>query len=139
MAALGTRSLTLTIGGTDYTAQISNCRLVGADADSDFVSFADAGAGGARKYTLSGTMVQDPAANSLWDKIWTALGTTVAAVLKPNGGTTPSATQPSFAGNVVITEPDGDLLGGAANKSPSARFTMDFEWEFTAKPVRSFT
>ena len=74
---------------------------------------------------------------SVWDLIWSASGTTVPAVIKPNGGATPSATTPTFTGNVVVTEPDGDLLGGEANASTSAKFTVEINWPFTAKPVRA--
>lgn len=136
MAALGTRSLVVTIGSTDYTAQVSNCRIVSGAADSDFVSFANAAAGGSRVYRLAFTAVQDPATGTLWDQMWANAGSTVAVIVKPAGGTTASPTQPHFTGNVVITEPDGDLLGGEANASPTARFTFDCEWEFTAKPTR---
>jgi hypothetical protein len=136
MTALGTRSLTLTIGGEDYTAQVSNCRITAGEADTDFVSFADAAAGGAREYKLAFTAVQDPATGTLWDKVWTAAGTTVAFIVKPAGGTTASPTQPHFTGNAVITEPDGDLLGGEADASSTARFTFECSWVCTAKPVR---
>lgn len=136
MTQLGTRALTLTIGGQDYTAQVSDCRIVAGEADTDFVSFAAAAAGGAREYRLAFTAVQDPATSTIWDLVWSSAGSTVAAVIKPNGGTTASATQPHFTGNVVITEPDGDLLGGEANASSTARFTFEAEWVFTAKPLR---
>lgn len=136
MTALGTRLLTLTIGAQDYTAEVSNCRITSGEAESDFVSFTDAAAGGGRQYKLAFTAVQDPAASSIWDLVWTQAGSTVAAVIKPNGGTTASATQPHFTGNVVITEPNGDLLGGQANASPSAKFTFEVEWSYTAKPTR---
>lgn len=137
MAALGTRLLTLSIGGTEYSAQVSDCRITSEESDSDFVTFADAAAGGARDYKLAFTAVQDPATGTLWDKVWTVPGTTVAAIIKPAGGsTTPSPTQPHFTGNVVITEPDGDLLGGEADASTSARFVIECEWPFTAKPTR---
>lgn len=136
MAALGTRLLTLSIGGTDYTAQVSNCRIVSGASDSDFTTFADAAAGGAREYRLAFTAVQDPSVGTLWDKVWTASGTSVAALIKPAGGTTASATQPHFTGNVTITEPDGDLLGGEADASTTARFTFEVEWVFAAKPTR---
>ena len=136
MAALGTRSLTISVGGEDYTAQVSNCRIVSGDADSDFVTFADAAAGGAREYRLEFTAVQDPATGTLWDKVWTGAGTTAAIILKPAGGTTASTTQPHFTGNVVISEPDGDMLGGEADASATARFTFEASWVFTAKPTR---
>lgn len=134
MTALGTRALTLTVGGTDVTVQVSNCRITSAAADSDFTSFADAASGGARTYHLAGTAAQDVDTDTIWDQIWNHAGETVAVVVAPNGGPA-STTKPTFTGNVVITEPDGDLLGGEANSSASAKFTIDFDWEFTAKPT----
>ncbi|MDF1705065.1 MAG: hypothetical protein P1U38_09850 [Aeromicrobium sp.] len=140
MAALGTRLLTLTVNAVEFTAQVSNVRIVSGEADSDFVSFADAAAGGAREYKLAFTAVQDPATGTLWDKVWTGAGTTVPFILKPAGGdTTPTPAQPHFTGNAVVTEPDGDLLGGEADASSSARFTFECEWTCTAKPVRLTT
>jgi hypothetical protein len=136
MTALGTRLLTLTIGGEDYTAQVSNCRITSGDAEGGFLSFAAAAAGGAREYKLAFTAVQDPAADTIWDLVWSQAGTTVAAVIKPAGGTDPSESQPHFTGNLVIAEPDGDILGGEANSSATARFTFDAEWTYTAKPTR---
>ena len=135
MAALGTRALTLKVGATDVTVQVSNCRIASAESDSDFTSFADAAAGGSRVYKLAGTAAQDVATGTIWDQIWNHAGETVAVIVAPNGGAAASATQPTFTGNVIITEPDGDLLGGEANSSATAKFTIDFEWEFTAKPT----
>jgi len=137
MAKLGTRDLILTIGGTDVSAEITNCRLTAGDSDADTVSFADARAGGNRLYKLAFTAIQDPSTGSVWDKVWTAAGTTVAFVLKPAGGASASATTPWFSGNAVIKEPDGDLLGGEANVSTTQRFTFDVEWDCTAKPTRA--
>ena len=134
---LGTRSLKLSLGGDDVTMEISNTRIVGGAADSDFVSFEDAANGGARAYRLQGTAKQRTDVDSSSDLIWTAAGTTIAAVVRPNGGTVASATTPTYSGNVVITEPDGDLVGGEANPSPTSKFTLDFDFAFTAKPVRA--
>lgn len=137
MAKLGTRALTITVGGDDVTAEVSNCRITAGASDSDFTTFADAAAGGSRVYKLEFTAAQDPEAGSLWDQVWAHAGETLAVVIKPAGGATAaSATQPHFTGNVVVTEPDGDLLGGEANASATARFTFDGSWEFTAKPTR---
>lgn len=136
MTALGTRTLIVSVGGTDYSAQVSDCRITSAESDSDFVTFADAAAGGARDYKLAFKAVQDTAAASLWDKIWTAAGTTVAVIVKPHGAAAASATTPWFNCNAVVTEPDGDLLGGEADASTTARFTVECEWPLTAKPVR---
>lgn len=136
MAALGTRALVLSIGGTDYTAQISKGVIGSAESDSDFVTFADAAAGGARDYTLDFIAVQDAASGTLWDKVWTVTGTTIAFILKPYGNATASVAQPHFAGNATITEPDGDLIGGEADSSTTARMTFECSWPCTAKPTR---
>src|SRR5688500_3317786 len=114
MAQLGTRKLTLTIDTVARTAEVSAVRLVSAEADSDFVTFADADAGGLRQYNLTFTAVQDPSAGSLWDEVWENTGNDVPFVLAPNGGPV-GADKPTFTGTATITEPDGDLLGGEAN------------------------
>jgi hypothetical protein len=132
---LGTRSLKVKIGNTEFNTDINNCSIESAAADSDFVSFAAAASGGARKYSLKFTATQDPAdPNSIWTKVWTAAGSTVAAMVNPYGEGTLSEDNPGFSGNLVVAEPDGTLLGGGADASTTAKFTMDLEWDFTAKP-----
>jgi hypothetical protein len=136
MTALGTRLLELSVGGSDFTAEISDCRITSQPADNAFVTFEDAASGGKREYRLKFKAVQDPAVGTLWDKVWTGAGTSVAAIIKPAGGEAASALTPHFTGNVTITEPDGDLLGGEADASTTARFTFEAEWVFAAKPLR---
>lgn len=136
MAAIGTRLLTVTVDATDVTAQVSNARITSAASDSDFTSFADAAAGGARQYSFEGTAVQDPATDSIWDQIWSAAGSTVACLLKPFGNASATVSQPHYSFNAVVTEPDGDLLGGEANASTTAKFTIDFAWPLDAKPTK---
>ena len=139
MAALGTRLLKVKIGTTEYTAQVSKCVVTSGEADSDFATFADTAAGGAREYRLEFTAAQDLATTTLWDQVFTAAGTTVAVSISPYGVTTATATQPFITGNVVITEPEGDFIGGEADSSSSARMTFDCSWVFTAKPTRVTT
>lgn len=136
MAALGTRKLTLTIDGDDVTAEVSSASVEASDASSDFVSFADAAAGGSREYSLKLTFVQDPTTGSLWDKVFTAAGTEVPVVLHPAGGSAPSPSTPEFHGVVTISEPDGTLIGGDADVSSTARWVTEVSWVFTAKPTR---
>lgn len=136
MTALGTRNLTLTIDGVEHTAEVSNVRIVSGAADSEFTTFKEAKEGGKREYRLAFTAAQDPATGTLWDTIWTAAGETIPFVIAPNGGEDPTPTTPHFTGNATVTEPDGDLLGGEANSSNTARFTFEAEWVCTAKPVR---
>ena len=139
MAAIGTRKLKIEIDAVEYTASVSNARFTAAAGDSDFVSFADAAGGGSRLYKLEGTAVQDAASASIWSLIWDQAGTTVPVTLMPYGNATPTVAEPHFTADVVISEPDGDLLGGEANASTSARFTIDFAWDCEAKPTKVTT
>lgn len=136
MTALGTRMLVVTVGATDYTAQIFNCEIVSRAADSDQTTFAEAAAGGGRIYSLKFVMTQDLATTGLWDKIWSAAGTSVAVLVKPYGNAAASTTQPHYSGNVTVTEPDGTLIGGDANASTTARWTVEVSWDFAAKPAK---
>jgi hypothetical protein len=136
MAALGTRALVLTIATVDYTAQVAKAVISSEASDSDFVSFADAASGGSRTYKLNLVFTQDLASTGLWNTVWSAAGTDVAFLLKPYGNAAASAAQPHYSGTVTITEPDGDLVGGEANASTSARFTTEVAWTCTGKPVK---
>lgn len=139
MSALGTRKLTLTIDGEEVAPQVSRAIITSAATDSDFVSFADAAAGGGRDYKLALTFVQDAEDGSLWDLVWSAAGTDVPVIVRPYGNAAASVTEPHFSGTVTIVEPEGDLLGGEANASPSARFVTETEWQFIAKPTKVTT
>lgn len=136
MAAIGTRKLTLTIDGDEVAPEVSKAVITSEETDSDFVSFADAAAGGGRTYKLALTFVQDAEADSLWDKVWTATGTDIPVVVRPYGNAVPTPAEPHFTGDVTVTEPDGDMLGGEADASTSARFVTEVEWTFTDKPER---
>lgn len=135
MTALGTRALTVSIGGTDYTAQVFNCEVVSRAADASQTTFAEAAAGGGRIYSLKFVLTQDLAASSLWRQIWDAAGDSVAALIKPYGNAAASVSQPHYQGNVTITEPDGTLIGGDADASTTARWTTEISWDFDAKPT----
>lgn len=136
MAGIDKRLLKISVAGTDYTAQVSKAVITSGESDSDFVTFADAAAGGAREYKLEFTAVQDAAAASLWDKVWSAAGTTVACILKPYGNAAASATQPHYSFNAVVSEPDGDLIGGEADSSVTARQVIECAWTLEAKPTK---
>jgi hypothetical protein len=126
---LGTRLMTVEIDGDSYTAEVSSVKLSAADSNSDFVTYADAAAGGSKDWTLQFTAGQDLSAESLQMKIISAAGTTVPVVLAPYGGTTPSETNPQIQFNAVIAAPDGDFIGGDANASAKARQTFSASWE----------
>ena len=136
MTALGTRALTVSIGGSDYTAQVFNCEILSRAADASQTTFAEAAAGGGRIYSLKFVLTQALTTTGLWDKIWSAAGTSVAALIKPYGNAAASVAQPHYSGNVTITEPDGTLIGGDADASTTARWTVEVSWDFAAKPTK---
>jgi len=136
MAALGTRSLTLTIDGNEVTGEISKGVVTSGEAESDFVTFEEAAAGGKREYRLDIIAVQDAASSSFWDLVWSSSGTTVPYVLRPYGNEVPSEAQPHYTGNAIVSEPDGDFLGGEADASASAKFVIETSWELTGKPTK---
>lgn len=136
MATAGTRLLTISVGGTEYNMQVTSSKVTSGAADADNTTFSEAAAGGSRLYKLALTLLQDHATGTLWDKIWASAGSSAAVIVRPYGNTTPTVAQPHYTGNVTITEPDGDLIGGQANASPTARWTVDVEWEFASKPTK---
>lgn len=136
MAAIGTRKLKIEIDGIEHTAVVSNARITSAESDSDFLSFADAAAGGARDYALALTLAQDAATGSLWSKIFDNAGTDVPVTLMPYGNAVASTAEPHFTATATISEPDGDLLGGEANASNTAKMTVEVSWSLLAKPVK---
>jgi hypothetical protein len=138
MPDVGTRKMVVRVDSTDFTDSVKSAKIVAGDKDSDFMSFAEALAGGARQYTLALTLKQATDTTSLWYYAWAQAGTDIAVELWPNGrpsNGTATSTQPKVSGTVTVVEPDGDFLGGEANKSTTAKFTTDVEWIFTAKPT----
>jgi hypothetical protein len=136
MTALGTRLLQVSVGGTDYTAEVSKVVITSGESDSDFVTFADAAAGGGREYRLEFTAVQDLAADTLWDQVFSTPGEAVAILIKPLGNASPTTAAPHITANAVISEPDGDFIGGEADSSVTAKMTFECSWVLTGKPSR---
>jgi hypothetical protein len=136
MAGVGTRLLKLEVDGNAAEDEVSRAVITTGEADSDFVTFAQAAAGGSRQYNLEFTAAQDLVADTLWDMIWSAPGTEVAFTIMPYGNAVASPTQPHFTGTAVVTEPDGDFIGGEADISTSARMTVEAVWPLTGKPTK---
>lgn len=135
MAALTARTLVVTIGATDYTAQVFTVQVEADAADSDDVTYAEAAAGGGRVYKLVLKLTQDMAATTLWRRIFDAPGTDLACLIKPYGNATASVTQPHFTFTANVREPDGVFIGGEADASTTKRQVIEVEWPLTAKPV----
>lgn len=136
MAKIGGRLLTLEVDNTDHSGEVSKAAVTSAEAESDFTSFEDARSGGGRDYKLALTIAQDAAAGSLWSEIYDNVGDTVPYVIAPYGNATPTPAEPHFGGNAIISEPDGDFIGGEADKSNSAVKTVEVEWECTGRPIK---
>jgi hypothetical protein len=132
---LGTRALKLSIDGVDYSNAVSTVKVTSGESDSDFLTFKAASEGGNRQYKLALTLAQDIASASLFRLILDQAGDEVDVVVRPNGGTTASSTQPQFTFTAIVAEPDGDFIGGDADTSTTARFTTEVEWEILERPV----
>jgi hypothetical protein len=140
MPDVNTRHVVLIVDDIDTSAEVSRAEVTSAESDSDFVSFAQAAAGGARDYALAITMKQNTSTGSLWDIIWTQGGQDLPVEVWPNGkpaDETPTVLQPRFTGVCTVKDPDGTLLGGEASASTTARMTTEVEWLFVEKPVRA--
>lgn len=136
MAKVNPRLIELTIDSVDVSDQVSKAAITSAAADGDWLSFSMARSGGNRDYTLTMTIAQDHVADTLWDQIWAGAGTEVTGLYAPYGNATASATEPHYSFTAVISEPDGDFMGGEATLSTSAVATIDVAWKLTGKPTK---
>jgi len=139
MAALTTYLLKITVDGEDYTEEVSVCEVVSSASDSNFTPFGDASRGGKRAHGLHIVAVQDTAVGSFWDLVWDRTGEELDFVINPSGNLVPSTAQPHFAGTAKIMEPDGVLLGGAADASTENRFEIDVTWPCLRRPEKVTT
>lgn len=140
MPIVNTRDLKLYVDGVDVSDAVAKARFASKASDSDWLSFAMAASGGATDWTLKIEMSQDTDADSLYSLLWTGAGSTVPVVLWPNGrpvSGTATATQPKFSASVIVSWPDGDVLGGEADDSATARMTTEVEWACLAQPVKA--
>lgn len=134
---IGTRATQFFLDSTEFTDSVAEVTLVSEENTDGFPSFEQALAGGVRRYKLRLKIRQDTDTASLWYYAWNEAGATNTYEFWPNGGegTGPSSTYPKFSGSVIITEPDGEFLGGESNKSAAAVQDVTVEWECTAKPT----
>ena len=136
MARVTPRLIALEVDGDDRSDEVAKAVITSAPAESDFLTFAEARAGGGRDYVLAMTIAQDHASGTLWDLIWTGAGTEVAGTYAPYGNAAPTVAQPHYDFTATVAEPDGDFLGGEANSSTTAVATVEVEWALNAKPTK---
>jgi choline dehydrogenase-like flavoprotein len=133
MAYFGLRALTFEINSVTVTEDCTDVAITSAaKANSGQVTFGSGATG--REYTLSGNFLQSNRSGGLDELIWDHAGESMAVTVKPAGGTTVSASTPSYTGTVIISEPDGALVGGGASETDY--FVSPFSFVFTAKPTK---
>lgn len=140
MPVIGTKKMKVKVGGTDYTAQVLSAHYGSAKADSNFMTFAQAEAGGAKRWYLKMKVVQNTDSSSLWYYLNTSLGSSVPVELWPNGynstaPSTPTALYPKLTATATVSLPDGMYLGAEAEDSTTAVSTVEVEWDLTGAPV----
>lgn len=127
--------LLLTIDGTDYWADCSECYIEPGKADKDSVTFADAANGsGDASYTLKFKAIQSTDQKSFWTFVWDHAGETVAFVYAPHGNATPTPDKPHFKGNVTIA--NKPKIGGAAG---AGAYDFEGEWTIEGTPEKATT
>jgi len=125
------KSLSLTLGATEFNDNLISVTLSNEAADDDVTTFADLAAGGSVTWSISMEAVSDYSTTSLWGYLWANSGTNVAFVLKPYGNATASATQPHFNGTVALGAKPG--IGGEAGET----FTFEYTADLTAAPTKA--
>lgn len=136
MARVKPRLIALEVDGVDRSNEVDIAKIVSGAAQADFTSFEEARSGGAREYALNMRIAQDHASGTLWDLIWTGAGDDVEGVYAPYGNEDPSVGQPHYTFTAVVSEPDGDFLGGESNTSTTAVAVIEVSWKLTGKPVK---
>lgn len=128
-------ALKLTLGSTDYWADITSCVLENEEADGGATTFADAAAGGARTYFFTLTAIQSTSASSFWRYLWENTGEVVSYVYAPHGNTTASADEPHFTGTVKV--PVKPSVGGEAGAN--TEYTFEIRMDCQEEPTLDTT
>tara|TARA_R110002096_G_scaffold40770_3_gene110796 strand:+ start:1232 stop:1642 length:411 start_codon:yes stop_codon:yes gene_type:complete len=113
----------VTIGGVDFSTSIAAVTFDITAAEQEVTAFGDTFVqriGGLKDASISIDFHQDFGASSVDDTLFPLLGTAVAVVALPQGGTV-SATNPSYTGTFLCTQysPLGSSVGDLATLSVS--------------------
>ena len=128
-------ALKLTIGSTDYWADITSCVLENEEADTGATTFEDASLGGARQWYFTLSAIQSTDTAAFWRYLWANTGTIVSYVYAPHGNATASSTQPHFTGTVKI--PPKPSIGGEAGTNNE--FTFEVRMDCQEEPTLDTT
>lgn len=95
-------ALALSFGGTDYWADHTSVKLENEEGNADTVTFADAAAGGSRKFYFTLAAIASTQVGSFWRYVWANTGATVAYRYAPHGNAVAEPDKPHFVGTVKI-------------------------------------
>jgi hypothetical protein len=124
-------ALKLTIGTTDYWADITSAVLENEESDAGVTTFADAQAGGARTHYFTLTAIQSTDTGSFWRYVWANTGEVVSYEYAPHGNAEPSSSEPHFTGTVKI--PPKPSIGGEAGTT--TEFTFEVRMDCQEEPT----
>ena len=126
-------ALQLTVGTTDYWADVISVTLENEEAAAGVTTFEDASLGGARQFYLTGSAIQSTASGSFWDYLWDETNRLdVAYVYAPHGNATPTVNEPHFEGTLRLGPKP--FIGGEAGVDNE--FTFDFRFDCNEEPTK---
>lgn len=125
-AALG-----LTIGGTDYWADVTKCEVDNEPAEAGVVTFQDAANGGSRQHFMNIGAIQSLQTDSLWRYIWAHTGENVAYKYAAHGNAIATADQGHLTGTLTIGPKP--KIGGEAGLAVDQVF--ETRWDIDGEPV----
>jgi predicted secreted protein len=113
----------ITINAVDLSDWITSVSVSAEVDEQEDTAFGDSWRsrlGGLKDWTLDIEFNQDFAANAVDATVWPLLGTSTAVVIKPTSAAV-GATNPSYSGNVLVTEfsPVDGSVGDLATTSVS--------------------
>lgn len=121
MAIFTATDYSLTIGGTDFSAVLVSAELTIEAEDVETTAMGDTyrtRVGGLKQASVTLELHQDFASSATDDTVFTALGTSVAIVLKPTSAAV-GATNPTYSFNALVTQtqPFNSSVGDLATMS----------------------
>ena len=131
MSRVVPRLIALLIGGVDRSDEVSKFEVHSNPAESDFTSFLDARSGGAREYTAELTVAEDHDPGSLLSLVLDSSGAQALCVYQPYG----ASAEVAYELTLIVSEPDGKLMGAEADESPTQVATVDLVWKATGRPM----
>ncbi|WP_427928307.1 hypothetical protein [Agrobacterium cavarae] len=121
MAIFTATDYSLTIGGTDFSAVLVSAELTIEAEDVETTAMGDTyrtRVGGLKQASVTLELHQDFASSATDDTVFTALGTSVAIVLKPTSAAV-GAGNPTYSFNALVTQtqPFNSSVGDLATMS----------------------